>query len=252
MRFDNISKVIRSSLLVACLMNTYSLVASEEIKSYESAFNQFMKKMEESPSKFSKQDQEVMKRASESLAKSLPNPGIQLGEKAPDFRLNNAFGQSISLEKELKKGPVILVFYRGSWCPFCNMHLHVLQENLKNFEKYGAQLITVTPQTPDKSAEQIKKDGYPFEVLSDLNNKVMKDYKLYFEMPTELLEVYKKHGLDIEAFNGAKRTGLPIPGSFVIDQKGIVRAMQAQTDYKLRMEPKVIIQTLIEISKGQR
>lgn len=192
-----------------------------------------------------------MKKAAESLSKSLPNPGIHLGEKAPFFNLKNAFGKEVSLKKELKKGPVILVFYRGAWCSFCNMHLHVLQENLEIFKKYGAQLIAVTPQTPDKSAEQIKKDGYPFEVLSDLDNKVMKDYKLYFEMPEKLLSIYKKHGIDIEAYNGAKRTALPIPGSFVIDKKGIVRAMQAQTDYKIRMEPKMIIEALIEISKEE-
>ena len=236
-------------ILLSSLLTVGMLQASEDIKSYQDSFDKFMQKMKASPSKFSKAEQEIMQKASESLAKILPDPGVQTGNTAPDFTLKNAFGKEVSLYAELKKGPVVLVFYRGAWCPFCNMHLHVLQENLETFKKYGGQLITVTPQTPDKSTEQIKKDGYPFEVLSDLDNKVMKDYKLYFEMPEDLLEVYKRHGLDIEAYNGAKRTGLPIPGSFVIDQKGVVRAMQAQTDYKVRMEPKVIIETLKEISK---
>jgi len=124
------------------------------------------------------------------------------------------------------------------------MHLHVLQQSLAEFKKYGAQLITITPQTPDKSVEQFEEKGYPFEVLSDLDSKVMKDYKLYFELPADLVDVYNKHGLDIEAFNGKGRNLLPVPGSFVIDTDGIVRAMHADADYKKRMEPSAIIDAL--------
>ena len=122
-----------------------------------------------------------------------------------------------------------------------------MQQNLPEFKKYGAQLITITPQTPDKSVEQFKEKGYPFEVLSDLDSKVMKDYKLYFELPADLVEVYKKHGLDIEAFNGKGRNVLPVPGNFVIDTNMIVRAMHTDTDYKERMEPSAIIDALKKI-----
>jgi len=244
---------MRNKILTLCLSAFNMLYASAgETASYQKSFDKLMLKMENSPSQFSKNEQEVMKQASVSLAKSLPDPGIKIGEKAPTFSLKNAFGKEINLQDELKKGPVILVFYRGAWCPFCNMHLHVLQESLSEFEKYNAQLITITPQTPDKSAEQINKDGYPFEVLSDLDNSVIKEYKLYFELSRELLDIYKSHGLDIEAYNGENRTALPIPGSFVIDTHGVVRAMQAQTDYKVRMEPKDIIDALIEISKEKQ
>jgi len=235
---------MRLSLLFTFISMFGIVQASSEVTSYKVAFDKFMQGMKASESPFSTEDQKIMQKAAEDLQKQLPSPGIEVGEKAPDFSLKNALGKEIHLYEELKKGPVILVFYRGAWCPFCNMHLHTLQENLEFFNQYGAQLITVTPQTPDKSAEQIKKDGYPFEVLSDLDNKVMKSYKLYFEMPEALLKVYKAHGLDIEAFNGIGRRGLPIPGSFVIDVDGTVRAMQAQTDYKLRMEPEVIVETL--------
>ena len=103
------------------------------------------------------QDQKIMQKAEQDLEKRLPYPGILVGVKAPDFSLKDAFGKEVNLYEELKKGPVILVFYRGAWCPFCNMHLHVLQENLELFKKYAGQLITVTPQSPDKSVEQIKK-----------------------------------------------------------------------------------------------
>lgn len=237
-------------LFMFLLLVTSQLVnAAESITSYQASLNQYIEKSKSAKSPFSEADIAIMKKAGDSLAISMPSPGIKVGEKAPEFKLSNALGKKVTLSNELKKGPVVLVFYRGAWCPFCNMHLHALQQSLPQFKKYGAQLITVTPQTPDKSAAQIKKDGYPFEVLSDLDSKVMQDYKLYFELPADLIAVYKKHKLDIEAFNGPGRNVLPVPGSFVIDKKGIIRAMQAQTDYKIRMEPVTIIDALKKISE---
>lgn len=217
---------------------------TNELPNYQQSLHQYMEKSKSEKSPFSASDMAVMEKAGKELASSMPTPGIQVGEKAPDFYLNNAFGEQISLEKELKKGPVVLVFYRGAWCPFCNMHLHALQKSLPEFKKYNAQLITITPQTPDKSVEQFKQKGHPFEVLSDLDSQVMKAYNLYFELPAELVEVYKNHGLDIEAFNGKGRNVLPVAGSFVIDTDGIVRSMHADTDYTKRMEPSAIIDAL--------
>ncbi len=239
---------MRYSLIFLLLATSHLVNAGELIPSYQESLNQYLEKSKSVKSPFSEADMAIMNKAGESLAVSMPSPGIKVGEKAPDFKLSNALGKTVSLKDELKKGPVVLVFYRGAWCPFCNMHLHALQQSLPQFKKYGAQLITVTPQTPDKSAAQIKKDGYPFEVLSDLDSKVMQDYKLYFELPDDLVAVYKKHQLDIEDFNGAGRNVLPVPGSFVIDRKGFVRAMQAETDYKARMEPATIIDALKNIS----
>lgn len=241
----NITMALSGSLLAFS-----TLSAADDIKSYQDSFDTFMQKRHASPAKYTQAEQKIMQDATLELEASLPNPGIHVGQKAPLFHLKNAFGKDISLEEELKKGPVILVFYRGAWCPFCNMYLHVLQENLETFKKYGAQLITVTPQTPKKSAQQIQKDGYPFEVLSDLNNRVMKEYKLYFELPQEVLDIYEEHNLGIEV-KEEQPTALPIPGSFVIDTKGVVRAMQAQTDYRVRMEPELIVDALIEISKDK-
>lgn len=242
---------MRYSLLILLFMAFHTTHALEPVPSYQESLNQFMGKSKATESPFSEEDKAIMEKAGESLASSLPDPGIKVGEKAPDFTLKNAFGEEISLKDELKKGPVVLVFYRGAWCPFCNMHLHALQKSLPQFKKYGAQLITITPQTPDKSAQQIGKDGYPFQVLSDLDSQVMKDYQLYFELPDDLVAVYKSHDLDIEAFNGPGRNVLPVPGSFVIDKNGVVRAMQARTDYTLRMEPATIIEALMKISESR-
>jgi len=239
-------KIIIFSML---LLSVISVQANQPkpVTSYKQSLESFLANSAKDKSPFSASDKQVMKNAADQLADSMPSPGLKVGEKAPDFKLPNAFGKTVVLSEELKKGPVVLVFYRGAWCPFCNLHLHALHQNLANFEQYGAQLIMVTPQKPDKSVEQIKKDGYPFEVLSDLDSQVIKDYKLFFKLNADLVEVYKKVGLDIESYNGEGRNELPVPGSFVIDKNGVVRAMHANVDYKQRMEPADIIQALSEL-----
>ena len=225
------------------LLSSMAYGADEGVKSYQAALDKMQAQKSEStaPSPLTDKDMATMKDFNAYLAKTMPNPGIAVGEKAPNFSLKNAFGKTVTLASELKKGPVILIFYRGSWCPYCNLHLHVLNQAQDKFDKYNAQIIAVTPQSPDRSATQIKKDGYPFEVLSDSDSQVMKDYKLYFQLSAELVEVYKKFNLNLEQYNGVGRNELPVPGGFVIDTDGTVIAMEAQTDYKSRIEPKTIL-----------
>ena len=137
------------------------------------------------PGKLSAEDRAVMQRNAAELAEQLPDPGLKVGERAPDFTLPNAFGKPVSLSGQLAKGPVVLTFYRGAWCPYCNLELKSLRDTLPSLEHLGARLIAVTPQQPDKSLEQVKKDGYSFEILSDLNGAVMRDYRLYFTVPED-------------------------------------------------------------------
>jgi len=187
----------------------------------------------------------IMEKAAQDLAASMPEPGLKVGSRAPDFSLPDAFGNATRLSDLLARGPVILTFYRGAWCPFCNLQLHALNESLPQFRRYGAQLVAVTPQTPDRSAGQIKKDAYPFPILSDLDDAVMKAYNLYFEVPEALRNLYmKEFSLDITDYNGKGRYGLPVPGTFVIDRQGIIRAAFADTDYTKRMEPADIVAAL--------
>lgn len=200
--------------------------------------------------KIEAQDLAIMTKAAADLAAALPDPGLKVGVKAPNFTLRNPQSKPVELNALLRKGPVILVFYRGAWCPYCNLELKALNESLPHFKKYGASLIAVTPQTPDKSLEQVKQDRYPFEILSDLDDKVIKKYKLYWEVPAELDAVYKRSfGLNVAAFNGNDRRGLPVPGTFVIDKSGIVRAAFADTDYKKRMEPADILAALQQLPR---
>ena len=195
-------------------------------------------------SKFSPEDIKIMTRAATDLNNAMPNPGLKVGTKAPDFQLPNAHGEIITLSSLLAKGPVIINFYRGAWCPFCNIELRSLSSYKDKFKEYGANIVSITPQQPDKSLVQSKKGKFPFDILSDLDSSVIKKYNLFFTLPDDLVKVYKKLGLNIESFNGKGRNELPIPGTYVVDKNGVIRAAFANTDYKKRMEPKAIIEAL--------
>jgi len=211
--------------------------------SFRNGVKAFMDKR--SGSEIDEKDKSIMMKAARDLDQAIPEPGLGVGEIAPDFSLFNAFGKKVKLSERLNKGPVVLAFYRGAWCPFCNIELNVLQRSLPFFKEYNASLIAVTPQKPDKSKEQLAKAGYTFDVLSDLDDSVMKSYNLYFEVSQELYELYKnRFNFDITDYNGKNRLGLPVPATFVIDQDGLIKAAYAKTDYKKRMEPEDIIKAL--------
>ena len=122
-------------------------------------------------------------------------PPCQKGNRKQETGNNN--NKQITLSHALNKGPVVLSFYRGAWCPFCNLHLHALQKSLPVFKNYNAQLITITPQKHDKSVIHLNKDKFEFEVLSDLDSTAMKAYNMLYKLDDKLVKVYKKYGLDI-------------------------------------------------------
>ena len=101
--------------------------------------------------KIDEHDMAIFKKASEELANQMPNAGLKVGEKAPDFSLKNPNGKTVKLSALLKKGPIVLTFYRGAWCPYCNLQMHQLTESMPQFKKYGASIVAITPQTPDKT-----------------------------------------------------------------------------------------------------
>ena len=236
----------RNTTLVTFFIFFSSVLPSHAANSLADQIQNYMQQQStnKKAGKFSAEDKAIMEKAAADLAKAMPNPGLKVGDKAPDFSLPNAYGKQIKLSSLLKKGPVIINFYRGAWCPFCNLELNALKKNLPEFKKYGASLISITPQKPDKSLAQVKKAKFPFDILSDLDSSIIKKYKLFFTLPPKLTKLYKKLGLDIEAFNGKGRNELPVPGTYVVDKKGIIRAAYANTDYTKRMEPQAIIDAL--------
>lgn len=240
------------SLLNMWFLSTVLAGQLPPVPSYQKALEEYQKESRQAAEapKISASDRATMEQAAQELAREMPNPGLRVGEKAPDFTLPNAHGQPVTLSEQLAEGPVVLTFYRGAWCPYCNLQLRGLRATYPHIQDLGAQLLAVTPQKPDKSLEQVKQDGYPFEILSDLDSNVMKEYRLYFEVPDELSDLYKSNfGLDLADYNGDGRYVLPVPGTYVIDRDGLIRAAFADTDYRNRIEPAEILAVLAVLNK---
>lgn len=188
------------------------------------------------------EDLAVMKSGAEKIALALPSPGLKVGDDAPDFEIKNSDGKIVKLSERLANGPVVLCFFRGSWCPYCNMEMQVLTQSLPLFKKLKAQLITVSPQIIEKSKDLKEKFSGAYEILVDADYAIAKSYKVYHEMPEELTALYRdKFKLDLEAYNGKGRTALPVAGTFVVSREGKIVAAFCDTDYKKRMEPHDIL-----------
>jgi len=173
---------------------------------------------------------------------------LKVGEKAPDFNLPNPSGESVSLNNLLEKGPVVLNFYRGGWCPYCNLELNAYKNHLPEIEQLGASLVAISPETPDNSLTTAEKNDLKFQVLSDAGNKTANEFRLVFKLPEELHDLYKSFGLNIPKFNGDDTWELPMPGTYVIDKDGTVKFAYANADYTKRAEPDEVISTLKELS----
>lgn len=170
-----------------------------------------------------------------------------VGDMAPNFSLKNALGEEVSLEDYLAKGPVVLVWYRGGWCPYCNLNLHFLQEELPNFQAQGANLLALTPELPDQSMSTSEKHHLAFEVLSDMGNQVAKEYGLVFKLTDEVAEIYNaKFGLN--EHNGDTSNELPLAATYVIDTNGKIAYAFLSADYRERAEPSEITAFLKEMN----
>jgi len=171
------------------------------------------------------------------------NKAKNVGDIAPNFALKNAKGQIVDLKTELKKGPVILLWYRGGWCPYCNLTLKSMQDNLGKFKAAGAQLIALTPELPDSSLSTMEKNNLQFEVLSDLHNKVAKDYGVVFTLIPEVAKKYQD-GFGLYQYNGDESNELPLAATYIIGTDGKIKYAFLDADYRNRAEPTDILAAL--------
>jgi peroxiredoxin len=151
--------------------------------------------------------------------------------------LRDQLGRQVALAGELQRGPVVLIFYRGEWCPYCNMMLRTYGLRASDFSQRGARLVAVSPQTPDNSLTMAEKHGLEFPVLSDEGGEVIGRYGLKYEIEEESRGLHAAVGADVARFNGEGGWILPAPGVFVIDRKGIIRFVEVNGDYTQRVEP---------------
>lgn len=175
---------------------------------------------------------------------------IKIGEKAPDFKLPDALGDQISLTNLLKNGPVVITFYRGSWCPYCNLQLRALQDKLPDIKKLDATLVAISPEVPDASMTKNEISKMEFIVLSDQDAKVASQYGVAWEVPEFLLEHMRiDRELDLKKINNGNSNILPIPATFILGMDGIVKWNYVNVDYRNRSEPDDIIEALKNINK---
>ncbi|MGW2640133.1 peroxiredoxin-like family protein [Streptomyces sp. NPDC001348] len=188
---------------------------------------------------------EVMDRAARELAASgQADRALSTGDRAPRFSLPAATGRVVALDELLAAGPVVLTFYRGAWCPYCNIALRALQQHHDAITARGARLVAVSPQTPDESLTLAEKQALAFDVLSDLGSDTARQYGLAFDLPDDLAAVYDEFGFDLQRVNGGHARTLPLPACYVIDRDGIVRWAFVDSDYTRRAEPADILTAL--------
>lgn len=173
----------------------------------------------------------------------IEDSALGVGDQAVMFVIPDAKGDSVSLEKLLDKGPVILTWYRGGWCPYCNLELRAYQELLPQIEDLGATLVAVSPEQPDSSLATSEKLDLQYHVLSDLGNQVAKKYRIVFEVPEETSEIMSSM-IDLSAYNSDSSGELPIPATFVIDRDGVIRYAHIDSDYRRRAEPAQVIEAV--------
>ncbi len=171
-----------------------------------------------------------------------------VGENVSDFTLPDADGHSVTLATLLGGGPVVVVFYRGEWCPYCNLHLARFQQHLDEIKAFGATLVAVSPQSPDHSSNVQNNNSLGFPVLSDIGSHVAQQFGVAYREPAEMAELHDAFGINLADFNGGDGEMLPIPATFVLRQDGTIAWVNADFDYTKRSEPKDVLAVLSQLS----
>jgi peroxiredoxin len=181
--------------------------------------------------------------AREDFVKSYdPSKSIQVGEILPEFKLSDALGKEVTSTELLAKGPLLINFYRGEWCPFCNVTLRTLQRNLGHFTAKGVVLVAISPELPNNSLSIVEKHALEFPVLSDVGNKYAKQLAIVFQQPDSLRAAFSASGIDLKAWNGDDSFAVPIPATLLVDKNGVIRKAFIEPDYTKRIEPAVVLE----------
>lgn len=172
---------------------------------------------------------------------------IKVGDTIPEFHLPNAVGKELSLAELLNKGPLLLVFYRGEWCPFCNLALVDLQKHLASFIAKGVTVAAVSPELPSQSLTMVEKNDLRFEVLSDVGNHFARKLGLVWKQPDTLRPIFERFGFDLKVRNGDDSFEVPIPATLLVDTKGVIRNVHITPDYTKRLPAEVALDWVAEL-----
>lgn len=253
------NKIFQQSMLLAFkngkeTKRVFGITKKEKIVKFtDESFNYSLQEVIDNKRKGSSIPSEkrmTMEQATEKLRKSgIVDKAKKKGDQYIDFTLPNINGKQVSLSEKLKKGPIVLTFYRGGWCPYCNLQLKAYQDHLEAFEAAGGQLIAVSPESIDSANTTVDKNEIKYEILSDNLNKEARKYGLVFQLEEDLKKVYLEFGLDLEKNQGNNSWELPIPATYVIDQSGKIIYSFLNVDYVQRAEPKDIVEALQSLKK---
>lgn len=174
---------------------------------------------------------------------------LKSGAAIPRFRLPDAAGQTVDMQDLLAQGPVVISFYRGAWCPFCNIELRALQKILPEIKQLGATLVAISPEKPDFSQPLIERDKLEFTVLSDVGNQVARQFGIVFALEGELKRIsHEVFGVDLPQFNGDQTWEIPIPATYVVAPDGTIKNAFVDPEFRNRIEPAKILEVLASLA----
>jgi len=188
---------------------------------------------------------ETMHRATaELIASGLASRAKKAGDVAPSFSLKDPEGNVVSSEELLKKGSLVVSFYRGVWCPYCNLELQALQAALPEISARGASLVAISPQTAANSRKSQRDNQLGFPILSDVGSEVANAFGIRFALPDYLVEVYRSFGNNLPAINDDPSWVLPMPARYVIGSDGVIAYAEINPDYTQRPDPSELLPVL--------
>lgn len=177
---------------------------------------------------------------------------LKVGEVMPAFALKDAYDKGVSSQELLSNGHIVLVFYRGAWCPYCNLYLRGLQRKLSDFRSRGADLVAISVEPPDRSLKVVKDNKLEFTVLSDPGLVTARKFGIVYSLPKVLDDIVKASGLDIAKYNGMDEPQLPVSATYVVSKEGKIEYAFLEIDYKKRAAPDAIIAVLERLNGASK
>jgi peroxiredoxin len=184
------------------------------------------------------------------IASGQANRALKAGAAAPAFELPDAHGNLMRSADLLARGPLVITFYRGVWCPYCNMDLQALEDAADEIRALGASLVAISPQTAPNRRKSERENALSFPILSDHGNALADKFGLRFRLPDDLIAVYKGFGNDLAVGNGEPSWTLPMPARYVIDSNGVIAYAEVNADYTKRPDPSELFPVLRRLQRG--
>ena len=184
------------------------------------------------------------------IASGQADRALKAGAAAPVFELPDAHGNLMRSADLLARGPLVITFYRGVWCPYCNMDLQALEDAADEIRALGASLVAISPQTAPNRRKSERENALSFPILSDHGNALADKFGLRFRLPDDLIAVYKGFGNDLTVGNGEPSWTLPMPARYVIDSNGVIAYAEVNADYTKRPDPSELFPVLRRLERG--